>query len=75
MSVAKLSALFVRVDDNCFVCGECGLLTKDGHRLNSHIKEVHLKSVRFPCPFCEHDSARRHDLQLHIEKRHFNLMI
>ena len=67
---AKMSPLVIKVDEDLFVCVECGLITIEEEDIKKHVMVSHIEVVEEHCPICGYVTTEWSDLMHHIETEH-----
>jgi uncharacterized Zn-finger protein len=52
------------------LCPECGREFKDKHSVRFHINQVHKKSTRVTCPYCNKVAYNKYILVKHLKNQH-----
>ena len=60
--------------DSRFYCEKCGKYFKQQEGLKYHIKSIHIKSVHYPCDYCDYKTTHRSNVHKHMRKYHHSQM-
>lgn len=61
--------------DKHIFLGKVILESREPMELETYIKAIQSKELKFPCTLCEHTSSRRNGLKRHILAKHTNVRV